>query len=186
MKLLLGGIPLGYDNIGDEAILACVVKMLRESVPGVELTVATSDAQTADRLGVQMAPPFGFKDKPVSWQCNADAFSDLVRQHDAYIWCGATGLSDYPNDALDLLELAQGVGTPTFIWGVGMDDELNPVFFQAHGKRRLLLKFLGLTGWYERHLRERLKRRIAAILPQCHGVWGKTPPARNGATTSQS
>ena len=175
MKLLLGGIPLGYDNIGDEAILACVVKMLRDSVPGVELTVATSDPQTAERLGVQTVPPFGFKDKPVSWQINADAFTNLVRKFDAYIWCGATGLSDYPNDALDLLELAQATGTPTFVWGVGMDDELNPVFFRAHGKRRLLLKLFGLTGWYERHLRERLKRRIATILPQCHGVWVRDP-----------
>ena len=42
MKILLGGIPLGCDNIGDEAILACVVKMLRESLPGVELAVATA------------------------------------------------------------------------------------------------------------------------------------------------
>ena len=29
MRLLLGGIPLGCDNIGDEAILECVVAMLR-------------------------------------------------------------------------------------------------------------------------------------------------------------
>ena len=36
MKVLLGGIPLGCDNIGDEAIIACVVKMLKDSLPGVE------------------------------------------------------------------------------------------------------------------------------------------------------
>ena len=29
MKILLGGIPLGYDNIGDEAILACNLLMER-------------------------------------------------------------------------------------------------------------------------------------------------------------
>lgn len=35
MRIFLGGIPLGCDNIGDEAIIAGVVKMLRESIPGV-------------------------------------------------------------------------------------------------------------------------------------------------------
>jgi hypothetical protein len=52
-----------------------------------------------------------------------------------------------------------------------MDDELNPVFFKAHGKRRLLLRALGLVGWYERLLRARLARRIARVLPRCKGVW---------------
>ena len=31
MKILLGGIPLGCDNIGDEAIVACVVGMLKDA-----------------------------------------------------------------------------------------------------------------------------------------------------------
>ena len=53
MKILLGGIPLGCDNIGDEAIIAGVVKMLKESLPGVELTVATADPATAELLGVK-------------------------------------------------------------------------------------------------------------------------------------
>ena len=169
MKILLGGIPLGCDNIGDEAIIACVVKMLKESLPGVDLTVATADSATAGLLGVAVVPPFGFAGTPV------DGFADVVRRHDAYIWCGATGLSDYPHVALDLLEAAQGAGVPTFVWGVGMDDELNPVFFRAHGRRRLLLSLLGLVGWYERRLRKQLARRIATILPRCRGVWLRDP-----------
>ena len=169
MKILLGGIPLGCDNIGDEAIIAGVVKMLKESVPGVELTVATNDPATAQLLGVEVVPPFGFAGTPL------DGFAAAVRGRDAYIWCGATGLSDYPDVALDLLEKAQREGVATFVWGVGMDDELNPVFFKAHGKRRLLLGCLGLVGWYERRLRARLARRIAAILPRCRGVWLRDP-----------
>ena len=169
MKILLGGIPLGCDNIGDEAILAGVVKMLKESIPGVELTVATDDPATAALLGVGVVPPFGF--------CGTGliGFAAEVKRHDAYIWCGATGLSDYPHVALELLEIAQGAGVPTFIWGVGMDDELNPVFFKVAGKRRLLLSFFGLVGWYERHLRFRLARRIARVLPRCQGVWLRDP-----------
>ena len=169
MKILLGGIPLGCDNIGDEAIIAGVVKMLKESLPGVEITVATADPATADLLGVDVVPPFGFAGHGL------DGFGDAVRRHDAYIWCGATGLSDYPHVALDLLETAQTAGVATFIWGVGMDDELNPVFFRASGRRRLALRCLGLVGWYERRLRDRLARRIAAILPRCRGVWLRDP-----------
>lgn len=169
MKILLGGIPLGCDNIGDEAIIAGVVKMLRESLPGVELTVATADPATADLLGVNVVPPFGFAGHGL------DGFEDVVRRHDAYIWCGATGLSDYPHVALDLLETAQRAEVATFIWGVGMDDELNPVFFKAGGRRRLALRCLGLLGWYERRLRGRLARRVAAVLPRCRGVWLRDP-----------
>ena len=169
MKILLGGIPLGCDNIGDEAIIAAVVRMLKESVPGVELTVATADPSTADLLGVAVVPPYGFADQPL------DGFAETVRRHDAYVWCGATGLSDYPHVALDLLEIAQGAGVDTYVWGVGMDDELNPVFFRAHGRRRLALRCLGLVGWYERRLRERLRRRIASLLPRCKGVWLRDP-----------
>ena len=169
MKILLGGIPLGCDNIGDEAIIAGVVKMLKESVPGVELTVATADPATAELLGVKVVPPYGFAGRSL------DGFAGEVRMHDAYVWCGATGLSDYPHVALDLLEIAQKEGVATYVWGVGMDDELNPVFFRVHGKRRLLLSLFGLVGWYERRLVKRLARRIAAVLPRCRGVWLRDP-----------
>ena len=169
MKILLGGIPLGCDNIGDEAIIAAVVRMLKDSVPGVELTVATADPATAGLLGVRAVPPYGFANHSL------DGFLESVREHDAYVWCGATGLSDYPHVALDLLEIAQNAGVATFIWGVGMDDELNPVFFRAHGRRRLALSLFGLVGWYERRLREKLRRRIESLLPRCRGVWLRDP-----------
>ena len=169
LKILLGGIPLGCDNIGDEAIIACVVKMLKESLPGVQLTVATADRSTADRLGVAVVPVFGFPGVGMK------GFPEEVRRHDAYIWCGATGLSDYPHVALGLLEAAQRAGVPTYVWGVGMDDELNPVFFKVHGRRRFVLACFGLVDWYERRLRARLARRIATVLPRCRGVWLRDP-----------
>lgn len=169
MKILLGGIPLGCDNIGDEAIIAAVVGMLKGSVPDVELTVATADPATAGLLGVKVVPPYGFAGSGL------EGFEATVRNYDAYVWCGATGLSDYPHVALDLLEIAQKAGVATFVWGVGMDDELNPVFFKVHGKKRLALSVFGLVGWYERRLREKLRRRIASILPRCKGVWLRDP-----------
>ncbi len=169
MRILLGGIPLGCDNIGDEAIIACVVKMLKDSIPGAQLTVATADPSTAARLGVNVVPVFGFQD------VGFDGFSAEVRRHDAYVWCGATGLSDYPHVGLELLERAQKAGVRTFVWSVGMDDELNPVFFKAAGKRRFLLSLFGLVGRYELHLRARLARRISRVLPRCKGVWLRDP-----------
>ncbi|MBQ7650349.1 MAG: hypothetical protein IJS15_05275 [Victivallales bacterium] len=48
------------NNIGDEAIIASVVDMLKGIIPDVELTVATADAATAGLLGVSVAPSFGF------------------------------------------------------------------------------------------------------------------------------
>ena len=168
-KILLGGIPLGCDNIGDEAILAGVVKMLKAGLPGVALTVATADPATGPLLGVETVPAYGFAGVPL------DGFADAACAHDAYVWCGATGLSDYPHTGLDLLDAAQGAGIPTYIWGVGMDDELNPVFFRAAGRRRTLLAATGLLGFYEHRLRARLARRIARILPRCRGVWLRDP-----------
>ena len=169
MKILLGGIPLGCDNIGDEAIIAAVVGMLKGSLAGIELTVATADPATAGLLGVKVVPPYGFAGSGL------EGFEATVRNYDAYVWCGATGLSDYPHVALDLLEIAQKAGVATFVWGVGMDDELNPVFFKVHGKKRLALSLFGLVGWYERRLREKLRARIASILPRCKGIWLRDP-----------
>ena len=169
MKVLLGGIPLGCDNIGDEAIIACVVRMLREAVAGIELTVATADSETGRRLGVSVVPPYGFAG------CGLEGFSETVGRHDAYVWCGATGLSDYPHVALDLVETAQKAGVATFIWGVGMDSELNSVFFKIRGRKSMLLRCFGLVGWYERRLRTRLAHRISSILPRCRGVWLRDP-----------
>lgn len=169
MKILLGGIPLGCDNIGDEAILAGVARMMRETAPGAELTVATADPGTAGLLGVEVVPPFGFAGT------GTGGFAEVARRHDAYVWCGATGLSDYPWAGLDLLEAAQEAGVATFVWGVGMDDELNPVFFKAAGRKKAVLGAVGLTGWWEGRLRERLARRIARVLPRCRGVWVRDP-----------
>ena len=169
MRILLGGIPLGCDNIGDEAIIAGVVKMLKSSMPDAELTVATADPATGDRLDVKVVPPYGFAG------VGLEDFAAVAKMHDAYVWCGATGLSDYPDVALDLLDAAQKAGVATFVWGVGMDDELNPVFFRASGKRRALLRLFGLVGWYERRLHAKLVRRISNILPRCKGVWLRDP-----------
>ncbi len=179
MKLLLGGVPLGCDNIGDEAIVGCAVDLLRQLVPGAEITVCTRDREgTAARLRVAVAPLYGFGEDP-----DLHGFAELVRRHDAYIWFGATGLSDYPEAATDLLRAARRAGVPSIVWGVGMNSELNPAFYRVRGRRRRILELLStvlftdLTAAYERRLRRRTRRHIRRELSACKLVVLRDEPS---------
>ena len=49
MKILLGGVPFGCDNIGDEAILASVIGVFRRICPPAELVVCTGDREGTER-----------------------------------------------------------------------------------------------------------------------------------------
>ena len=171
MKILLGGVPLGCDNVGDEAIITCVVQLLREIVPGAELTVSTREEEkTARLLNVRTVPLYGFPPEP-AWA----GFETEVRRHDVYLWFGATGLSDYPESALRLLDIAQRAGVKTVVWGVGMNSQLNPAFYKAGGKRLKLLRLLTLCSltlvdWvkvYEETLCRRTRAHIRRTLQKC-------------------
>ena len=171
MKILLGGVPLGCDNVGDEAIITCVVQLLREIVPEAELTVSTREEEkTARLLNVRTVPLFGFPPEP-AWE----GFKTEVRRHDVYLWFGATGLSDYPESALRLLDIAQGAGVKTIVWGVGMNSQLNPAFYKAGGKRLKLLRLLTLCSLkladlvkvYEESLCRRTRKHIRRTLEKC-------------------
>ncbi|MCR4574869.1 MAG: polysaccharide pyruvyl transferase family protein, partial [Lentisphaeria bacterium] len=171
MKLLLGGVPLGCDNIGDEAIIACVVVLLRSLFPDVEITVCTKDQDgTAQKLNVKTAPLYGFPPEP-----QLDDFSQFVKRFDAYIWFGATGLSDYPDTALPLLAAARRQGVKTIVWCVGMDSQLNPAFFKVQGKKRMILKLFGAVKWYENRLRRAVGERIRSELSKCAFVSVRDP-----------
>ncbi|OQA87416.1 MAG: Polysaccharide pyruvyl transferase [Lentisphaerae bacterium ADurb.Bin242] len=81
MKIFLGGIPLGCDNIGDEAILACAVEILRRNFPDCPITVCTADREnTAKLLSVETAPLFGFD--PAA---SLEEFQRLAARHDLYV-----------------------------------------------------------------------------------------------------
>jgi polysaccharide pyruvyl transferase WcaK-like protein len=151
MKILLGGVPFGRNNIGDEAILDCVVRIVREAVPKAEITVSTDDPETADRLGVATCPLFGFDVVPYDPQ----AMRAVMRAHDVYIWSGATGLSDYPDRAVELLGAAREAGCRRIVWNVGMNSELNPAKYRLQGRRLQVTRMvdratLGLLRWQKR------------------------------------
>jgi polysaccharide pyruvyl transferase WcaK-like protein len=141
LKILLGGVPFGRDNVGDEAILECTVQIIREICPDADITVSTDDGEaTASRLNVKTVELFGFA-PPYS----RELMCRTLEENDVFIWSGATGLSDYPEIPLEMLSIAREAGTKTVLWGVGMNNELTPYKYKLlFGKRWLALRTLSL------------------------------------------
>jgi len=169
MRILLGGVPFGRNNVGDEAILECVVTIVRGARPDAEISVSTDDdSATARKLGVRTVPLFGFA-APYS----RAEMADELRAHDVFIWAGATGLSDYPEIPVEMLRIAQDAGRKTIVWAVGMNDELNPAKYRVlPGRRRTLLSAVrtltlgsvDAVAWEERRRVHRARKLIAAAL----------------------
>ncbi len=169
MKILLGGVPFGCDNIGDEAILASVIGLVRDICPDAELVVSTGDhAGTERKFGLKTVPLYGF-DPTVP----AERLGEALDGVDYYIWAGATGLSDYPEMACTLLETAQVKGVRTVVWGVGMNNVFNPVYFTLHGKKKKLADAVKTCcgfdlekRWIEQRVRF-IRQRLARTLGHC-------------------
>lgn len=139
MKILIGGVPFGCNNVGDEAILECAIKILRQVKPDAAITVSTHDpAGTEKKLGVKACELMGF-----DFPFDRGAMERRLAEHDVFLWCGATGLSDYPEIPLELVRIAKAAGRKVILWGVGMNHALNPAKYKVlPGKRRTVL--LGL------------------------------------------
>jgi len=180
LKILLGGVPFGRNNVGDEAILECVVKIVRDVCPDADITVSTDDGRaTAEKLGVKTVELFGFA-PPYS----RATMEQTLRENDLFIWSGATGLSDYPEITLEMLRIAQEAGTKTVLWGVGMNNKLNPVKYTVlPGKRRTVLKLISMAtlgifdaiAWETRRRETRARGKIAARLSQADLVAIRDP-----------
>ena len=177
MKILLGGVPFGCDNIGDEAILASVIGLVRGICPDAELVVSTGDrAGTERKFGLKTVPLYGFD--PAT---PADRLAESLDGVDFFIWAGATGLSDYPEMACTLLETARSGGVRTVVWSVGMNDAFNPFFFSLHGKKKRIADAVrSCCGfdlekrWTERRVRA-VRLRLARTLGECSLVVLRDP-----------
>ena len=156
IDILLGGVPFGRNNVGDEAILECVVGVVREVCPDARITVSTdSETETKNRLGVYTVPLFGFQAPYSHKQMRA-----CLARADVFIWAGATGLSDYPEIPLAMLAIAHDVGTKTVVWGVGMNDQLNPYLYRVlPGRRRAVLNALSALTFQRVDFVERIEHR---------------------------
>ena len=139
-RILIGGVPFGRDNVGDEAILECVVAIVGSINPEAEIWVSTDDrAATEKKLGVKTVPLFGF-DAP---GFNYDEMSAVIDAVDAFVWAGATGLSDYPEVPLYLLHIAHERKKKTAIFCTGMNAELNPYLYRLlPGKRHKIYNLI--------------------------------------------
>lgn len=157
VKILLGGVPFGRNNVGDEAILECIVRIVRSICPEAEITVSTDDGPaTAKKLQVKTVQLFGFT-PPYS--------KKLMRQtleaNDLFIWSGATGLSDYPEIPTEMLHIAQQAGRKTVLFGVGMNHTLNPVKYTIlPGSRRKLLAALTACSFGQINMIQKAEERL--------------------------
>lgn len=150
LRVLVGGVPFGCDNIGDEAILKANVDILREVTDGnVSITVATgAQDYTRSWLGVETCELFGHDSS-----ANLSRFSELLGKHDLFYWAGATGLSDYPEVPLRLIRTAKDKGVPTVMFAVGMNRYFNPHIYRlnTYGGRlgifRRILKWVTFGAW---------------------------------------
>ena len=177
MRILLGGVPFGCDNIGDEAILASVIGVFRRICPSAELVVCTGDREGTERkFGLKTVPLYGF-DPALPAARLAESLSGV----DFYVWAGATGLSDYPEMACSLLETVHAAGVRSIVWNVGMNDEFNPSFFTLGGGKRVFAdRIRSVTGFdLERLWRKRrigvVRRRLARALSHCDLIVVRDP-----------
>lgn len=145
MKVLIGGVPYGRDNVGDEAIIATIVQIVRSATSKAEITVSTDEPEyLAKKLDVRTVPLLGFEDPPYDPQ----QLEEEMEKADVYIWGGATGLSDYPETALKIADTALRHNAKLVLHTVGMNSKLNPAFFtlQESYKKKILrlIKFITL------------------------------------------
>jgi len=187
MKILIGGVPFGRDNVGDEAILETVIHVVRKCRPDAEITVSTDDRDaTAEKFSVRTVELFGFA-PPYS----KERMRHELESHEVFIWAGATGLSDYPEISTQMLRIAQQAGRRTVVWNVGMNDELNPAKYKlTSGKKKMVLECLSCASlgtwdgveYWETHAGNRAKECIKVALDACDLVVVRDPESREELT----
>jgi len=145
--------------------------MIRSVAPEAKITVATGDPETTERvLKVQTCPPFGF----VGVAASGPEVDRVIAEHDLFLWSGATGLSDYPDIPLGLLETAQRLHKHSAVFCVGMNDELNPHLYQVRSRWRpaydricqMTGGVIDIAGRLEAGRRARTYQRLREILPR--------------------
>lgn len=168
VKVLICGVPYGCDNVGDEAILASIVKHLRNLKDGLEIAVVTGKPQeTENKLHVKGIPLIPHPEtKAPMW---TPEIREACRWADVYIHGGATGIHDYPMHMLTGLRMAKEEGCKTVVYGAG-GGPYNHKFYE--GRKTKLLRLaskatLGLVNFRamaERIVTSKYRKAIAAGL----------------------
>lgn len=187
-RILLAGVPFGRDNVGDEAILECLVNIVRETRPDAEICASTDDQDASERkLGIRSQPLFGFT--PPGF--DPEVLRQAIQDCDVLIWSGATGLSDYPDIPLSLLDSAIAQGKRTIIFCTGMNDELNPSLYQLlPGMRRLVFDTIKTLTFGQVDLRKDFETKgltkthetMRRVLPQADLIVLRDAPSQSELT----
>jgi polysaccharide pyruvyl transferase WcaK-like protein len=135
-KILIGGVPYGYGNLGDEAILACIVEGCKQVCPKAEITVLTGKpSETEERLKVR-AVPLRLRDGPGEFAWSRKLLHAFW-ENDLFILGGANGLSECPQMPLKMICMAKLLGKKVMLYGVGLDSVRYRFLPNRPWKRRL-------------------------------------------------
>ncbi len=136
-SVLVGGPSYGLHNIGDEAILECILNSLCANVRTSVLTFGSEWLQDSHpdvkRILLHRfyaKPIFGLTATPrrkIFSAVKESYFPDLSIYDgcDLFICGGGTLLSDCPWHALHFVELAKKANVPVILWAVGMSEVRN-------------------------------------------------------------
>lgn len=180
-RILLAGVPFGCDNVGDEAILATIIQIVRSIVPEAAITVSTRDhTHTPKKLNVVTCPLYGFD----QLKEGEPKLEEVLKNIDFVIWPGATGLSDYPDLPLNIMETAQSMSIPTMMFCTGMNDQFNPFLYQLMpGKRKqiyslvkaLTFGVVDMERQYQTSREQATCERIRKVMPAMKAVIVRDP-----------
>lgn len=133
---MIGGVPYGYGNLGDEAILACIVEGCRQACPEVEITVLTGKpSETEECLKVRAVPlRLGGGRGEFAW---SRELLHAFWENDLFLLGGANGLSECPQMPLKMVCMAKLLGKKVMLYGVGLDSIRHQFLPDRPWKRRL-------------------------------------------------
>lgn len=184
-KILLGGVPFGCDNVGNEAILVCTVELIRREVPNAEIMACTNAvAETEKLLKIKCTSLYGFDHV----NGNKKEFQRALAWADFFVWSGTTGLSDYPEVGMHCLEMAHNSGVATIVFCSGMNETFDPRNFRVGpGPSRTVLSALNtlcaeqidFIQLWERRKEERIRKRLKVALDKCALVVNRDATSRD-------
>ncbi len=177
MRFLIGTVPYGKDNVGDEAILASIVNEVKDKFLDAEITVSTgTPEETSKKFSIRTVPLFGLDPEATNsfnlagiTRDSKQLLLDEMRRTDVYIWGGATGLSDYPDYGVYVARIAKKFSKNLVLYSVGMNNEFNPTFYKImEGRKKYILDIcqkltfncIDFVKAYEKYLDKRIKKLI--------------------------
>lgn len=135
-SILIGGVPYGYGNLGDEAILSCIVQGCRQVCPEVEISVLTGRPSETERYLKVRAVPLRLGEGPGEFAWSRELLRAFW-EHDLFILGGANGLSECPQMPLKMICMAKLLGKKVMLYGVGLDSIRHQFLPNRPWKRRL-------------------------------------------------